>query len=131
LKKYIDTTIEKARKDGHVRNELGRIRQFPEINSSNFAVRGGAERAAFNMPIQSLSADIIKLAMLEIGEKVVSEDCRMLLQVHDELVFEIRKGQEKECVQKIKEIMESSYKLKVPIVADAKVGQNWLEMDKV
>jgi DNA polymerase I len=131
LKKYIDSTIDKVHKDGFVTNALGRIRYFPEINASNFAIRSGAERAAFNMPIQSMNADIIKMAMLEIEEKVLSEDCRMLLQVHDELVFEIKKGKEKECVKKIKDIMESVYKLKVPIVAEAKVGQNWLEMEKL
>jgi DNA polymerase-1 len=131
LKKFIDSTIEKAHKDGYMTNAIGRIRYFPEINASNFAVRAGAERAAFNMPIQSMNADIIKMAMREIDEKVVSEDCRMLLQVHDELVFEIKKGKEKECIKKIKEIMESAYKLKVPVVVEAKIGHNWLEMEKV
>jgi DNA polymerase-1 len=131
LKEYIDTTIEKVHKDGYVKNALGRIRYFPEINASNFAVRAGAERAAFNMPIQSLQADIIKMAMIQIQKEVVSEDCRMLLQVHDELVFEIKKGKEKACVKKIKDIMESVYKLKVPVVAEAKVGKNWLEMDRI
>ncbi len=130
LKKYIDDTIDKVHKDAYVKNLLGRMRQFPEINSSNFAVRAGAERAAFNMPIQSMNADIIKMAMIEI-DKHLNDDCRMLLQVHDELVFEIKKGKEKEWVKKIKEIMESAYKLKVPIVAEAKVGPNWLEMEKI
>ncbi|HYC80076.1 MAG TPA: DNA polymerase I [Candidatus Binatia bacterium] len=131
LKQYIDNTIEKAHKDGFVTNAIGRIRYFPEINASNFAIRAGAERAAFNMPIQSMNADIIKMAMREIDEKLVNGDVRMLLQVHDELVFEIKKGREKDVVKKIKEIMESSYKLKVPIVAEAKIGQNWLEMEKI
>jgi DNA polymerase I len=130
LKKYIDSTIEKVHRDGFVTNSLGRIRQFPEINASNFAVRAGAERAAFNMPIQSMNADIIKMAMIEIEKKVLNEDVRMLLQVHDELVFEIKKGKEKDAIKKIKDIMESVYKLRVPIVAEAKVGQNWLEMEK-
>lgn len=130
LKTFIDSTIKKAHDQGYIRNELGRVRYFPEINASNFAVRAGAERAAFNMPIQSMNADIIKLAMLEIDKDVLSDDCRMLLQVHDELVFEIKKGKEKEYVPKIKQIMESVYKLKVPILAEAKVGQNWLEMEK-
>jgi DNA polymerase-1 len=131
LKEYIDKTIEKAHKDGFVRNPIGRIRYFSEINASNFAIRAGAERASFNMPIQSLQADIIKMAMLEIHKNVLSNDCRMLLQVHDELVFEIKKGKEKEHVKKIKEIMESAYKLKVPIVAEAKIGKDWYEMEKV
>ena len=131
LKTYIDDTIKKVHDDGYVRNALGRIRYFPEINASNFSIRAGAERAAFNMPIQSLQADIIKMAMIEIQKQVVSDDCRMLLQVHDELVFEIKEGKEQACIKKIKEIMESAYKLKVPIIAEAKVGKNWLEMEKV
>lgn len=131
LKTYIEDTIQKVHKDGFVRNALGRIRYFPEINASNFSIRAGAERASFNMPIQSLQADIIKMAMVQIEKEVVSDDCRMLLQVHDELVFEIKEGKEKACVKKIKEIMESSYKLKVPIIAEAKVGKNWLEMEKI
>jgi DNA polymerase I len=131
LKKYIDDTIAQAHKDGFVKNPLGRIRYFPEINAQNFAVRTAAERASFNMPIQSLQADIIKMAMHEIHHKVLSDDCRMLLQVHDELVFEIKKGKEQGCLKKIKETMESAYKLKVPIIAESKVGKNWLEMEKI
>jgi DNA polymerase I len=131
LKKYIDDTIAQAHKDGYVKNALGRIRYFPEIHAQNFAIRAGAERAAFNTPLQGLQADIIKMAMIEIHKQVVSDDCRMLLQVHDELVFEVKKGKEKDCVKKIKDIMESSYKLKVPIVAEAKVGKNWLEIEKI
>jgi DNA polymerase I-like protein with 3'-5' exonuclease and polymerase domains len=83
------------------------------------------------MPVQSLNADIIKLAMIEIDKRVLSDDCRMILQVHDELVFEIKKGREQECLKQIVGIMESVYKLKVPIVAEAKVGPNWLEMEKI
>jgi len=130
LKTFIDKTIEQAHKDGFIRNELGRIRYFPEINAQNFAIRAGAERAAFNTPLQGLQADIIKLAMLKIQDEVVNDDCRMLLQVHDELVFEIKKGKEKDLVKKIKSIMEDSYKLKVPIVAEAKIGRDWLDMEK-
>lgn len=129
LKKYIDKAIADAHDKGYTANLLGRVRYYPDINSSNFAVRGAAERAAVNMPIQSMNADIIKMAMIEI-DKLLTEDCRMLLQVHDELVFEIREGKEKEFVPKLKAIMENMYKLKVPVVADAKLGNNWMEMEK-
>ncbi|MGE5392375.1 MAG: DNA polymerase I [Candidatus Saccharibacteria bacterium] len=130
LKEFIDEMIAEAHKNGLMRNPLGRIRYFPDIHSSNYAVRSAAERAAVNMPLQSLAADIMKLSMIEIDRSDFGPGCRLLLSVHDELVFEIRKGEEA-CVPKIKEIMENSYKLKVPVVAEAKIGPNWLDMKKV
>lgn len=137
LQEYIDESIEQVHKEGFARNPLGRIRFFPEINSSNFSIRAAAERAAVNMPVQSLAADIMKMAMLKIYDflrnpELVSgsADCRMLLSVHDELVFEIKSGEEKNYIPKVKEVMESVYGLKVPLVVDAKVGQNWMEMEK-
>ena len=155
LKKYVDETIKLAHAQGYLLNPLGRIRRFPEINSSNFAVRAAAERAAVNMPIQSLAADIMKMAMIEIdkfirhsrgslpagrqagiqssGSPIRSgmtsdPEARMLLSVHDELVFEIEKQSTNALVPKIKNIMESVYKLEVPLVAEAKIGKNWMEM---
>jgi DNA polymerase-1 len=130
LKKYIDNQIKQVHEKGYTTNLLGRIRYYPEINSPNFAIRGAAERQAVNAPIQSLQADIIKMAMIEIAKSVTEKDCRMLLQVHDELVFEIKEDKLKDCIPKIKDIMESAFKLKVPIVADAKLGDNWNEMEK-
>jgi DNA polymerase-1 len=129
LKKYIDDTIAETRSLGFVSNPLGRIRNFPEITSSNFAVRGAAERAAFNMPLQSLAADIIKMAMIEIEAK--HPDANMLLSVHDELVFEVEKGKVEEFAQPIRGIMESVYKLKVPLLVEAKAGVNWKDMGKI
>jgi DNA polymerase-1 len=130
LKKYIDKQIGEVHKKEYTVNLLGRIRYYPEINSPNFAIRGAAERQAINAPIQSLQADFIKIAMNKIKATIVNEDCRMLLQVHDELVFEIKEDKLKYYIPQIKEIMESVYKLKVPIIADAKVGDNWNEMQK-
>lgn len=130
LKKFIDDIINQAHVDGFVKNALGRVRHFPDINASNFSVRTAAERAAFNMPIQSLAADVLKLAMIEIHHSVLDQNCRMVLTVHDELVFEIKKGKEKEYLPKIKQIMENAYKLKVPLNVEAKIGQNWLDMEK-
>ena len=80
---------------------------------------------AINMPIQGTAADILKMAMIEIDKNIVSDDVRMLLQVHDELVFEIKKGVEKKAIKEIKEAMEHIYKLKVPLTVDVEVGQNW------
>ena len=129
LKQYIDETIEQTRKQGLVTNPLGRVRYFPEINSPNFAVRGAAERAAFNMPLQSLAADIIKMAMVEIEKKCPAAN--MLLSVHDELVFEVEKDKVATYVEPLKRIMESVYKLKVPVRVEAKAGPNWTEMEGV
>jgi DNA polymerase-1 len=131
LKKYIDKQIDLVHKNEYTINLLGRIRYYPEINSPNFAIRGAAERQAVNAPIQSLQADFIKMAMNKIKATIVNEDVRMLLQVHDELVFEIKEDKLGYYIPKIKEIMEGVYKLKVPIVAEAKVGDNWNEMEKV
>jgi len=126
---YLDKIVDEAHKQGFVENELGRIRNLPEINSSQFQVRAGAERAALNMPLQSLAADIIKLAMnkLEQDDLVDSPDCRLLLQVHDELVFEVAKDKAMDFAQKIIKVMEGVYKLHVPLLASAKVGENWEE----
>jgi len=132
LKNYIDGIINKAHKDGFVKNPLGRIRYVPDIHASNFAVRSAAERQAVNMPIQSLAADIIKLAMLKIDQLYAqNKDLAMLLSVHDELVFEVKPDHAEKYAEEIKKIMETVYKLKVPIVVDAKVGTNWAEMEKI
>ncbi|MEO8065506.1 MAG: DNA polymerase I [Candidatus Doudnabacteria bacterium] len=129
LKKYIDGLIETTRKQGFITNALGRIRYFPDISAPNFAIRGAAERQAVNTPIQSLAADIMKLSMIEIEKEM--PEANMILTVHDELVFEVEKGKAEDFAQKIKKIMESAYKLKVPIVSEAKAGTNWAEMEKL
>lgn len=132
LRDFIDHMIDLAHKNGEMTNPLGRIRFLPDINSPVFAVRSAAERQAVNMPIQSLAADIIKMAMIKIDQLLAqNEDCAMLLSVHDELVFEVTKGEEKKYASKFKEIMGSVYKLKVPIDAHAKAGANWAEMERV
>lgn len=129
LKAYIDATIVLAKEQGYVANPLGRIRNFQDINSPNFAVRGAAERAAFNMPVQSLAADVIKMAMVQIDKDL--PEAEMLLSVHDELVFEVKKGEEGEYAGKVKKIMESVYDLGVPLLVEAKAGPNWCEMEKI
>ena len=130
LTRYLEQVVKDARRDGYVKNEIGRIRFLPEINSSQFQIRAGAERAAVNMPFQSLSADIIKMAMNKLAEENLAsrEDCRLLLQVHDELVFEMLDNKIETYTPKIKTIMQNIYKLKVPLVVEAKVGDNWEEM---
>ena len=129
LKQFIDGTIESTKKNGYVTNPLGRIRYFPDIYDSNFARRGAAERAAFNMPLQSLAADIMKMAMIQIEKELPKS--KMILSVHDELVFEVAEKDVEKFAKPIRKIMESVYKLKVPLVVDAKVGDNWAEMKKI
>ncbi len=141
VKKFIDKSIDSARAKGYAQTLFGRRRNLPEINSSVMQVRKAAERMAINTPLQGTAADIIKIAMIRISQMLSEYSAnksglktapvRMLLQVHDELVFEVRDDLVKEMAEKIKEIMEQVIKLKVPICVDAKVGDNWAEMEEV
>ncbi len=127
---YLDEVKISAREKGFVETNLGRRRYIPEINSSNFQVRGTAERMAINMPIQGLAADIIKLAMLE-ANRLISEkysQAKMVLQIHDELLFEVSESEAENFVKDIKKIMENVYKLSVPLIVDVKAGDNWGEV---
>lgn len=132
VRKYMDKTKDEVNQLGLVKNELGRIRKFPEIRSSQYFIRAAAERAAINFPIQSLQADIIKIAMINIYKEIAGkrDEVKMLLQVHDELVFEIKENKVEEWIGKIKPLMENSYILSLPIRVDSKVGDNWGEMAK-
>ncbi|MBI4253058.1 DNA polymerase I [Candidatus Uhrbacteria bacterium] len=143
IAEYMDRTLVEARKAGYVETMFGRRRYIPELSSGMFQVRAAAERAAINMPIQGTGADIIKLAMIEIEKHFTNWIPRqsraswppagmtkggMILQVHDELVFEIPKGMEQELASLIKKEMESVVALAAPLVADVKVGANWGDM---
>ena len=128
--KYIEEMKEGARKNHHVETELGRRRYTPEITSSNVQIARTAERMAINMPIQGLAADIMKLAMLAC-EKVVEKygvDARMLLQVHDELIFEVKEEKKAAFTEAIKAAMENACPLRVPLIAETLVGKNWGEI---
>ncbi|HEX3099400.1 MAG TPA: DNA polymerase I [Patescibacteria group bacterium] len=130
---YLENVKAEVNENGFVRHELGRIRKFPEIRSSQFFIRAGAERAAINFPIQGLQADILKIAMINIHKEVngKEDEIKMLMQVHDELVFEVREDAVDKWVKKIKPLMEDAYKLTVPVIAEAKVGDNWGDMTKL
>ncbi len=140
IKNFIEETIERARKDGYVETLFGRRRYLPEINSSVMQVRKGAERMAINTPLQGTAADMIKIAMIKVaqmatnfntnGHQLEKSIC-MLLQVHDELLFEVRGDKVEEAAQEIKKIMEEVLKLKVPIIVDMSAGENWGEMREV
>ena len=129
LRNYIQEQVDFARDNGYVTTVLGRRRYLKDINSQNAVVRGAAERNAVNAPIQGSAADIIKLAMIAIQSKLESENwkAKMLLQVHDELVFDVPK-EEVEALQKmVKNEMENAFSLDVPLVVDMGIGTNWLE----
>ena len=129
LRKYISEQIDFARDNGYVQTVLGRRRYLAAINSPNAIVRGAAERNAVNAPIQGSAADIIKIAMINIHNKLEKGNykTKMLLQVHDELVFDVYKLELEEIKQLVKTEMENAYKLSVPLVVDLGVGDNWLE----
>jgi DNA polymerase-1 len=129
LRTYIQDQIDFAREHGYVSTVLGRRRYLKDINSQNTVVRGAAERNAVNAPIQGSAADIIKLAMIAIQQRLSSEQWRskMLLQVHDELVFDVYKEELDALKIMVKSEMENAFSLAVPLVVDIGVGTNWLE----
>ena len=129
LKSYIQEQIENAREKGFVQTILGRRRYLKDINSANAVVRGAAERNAVNAPIQGSAADIIKIAMINIHKKLISENwkSRMLLQVHDELVFDVHNSELEKIQPMIKHEMEQAVTLSVPLEVEIGTGKDWLE----
>jgi len=129
IRKYMDDTIAFARSHGYVETVTGRRRYLRDINSSNGTVRAGAERNAINAPIQGTAADMIKLAMINIHRELTRRKLKtkMLLQVHDELVFDLFKAEEKEVLPLVEEKMKTAIPLEVPIEVEMGVGENWLE----
>jgi DNA polymerase-1 len=131
VEQYIETTKQQTRQTGYVQTLLGRRRYIPEINSSNRQVREAAERMAINMPVQGTSADIIKVAMINLHREMQKRQLKskMLLQVHDELIFEVPRDEIKEMSQLVSETMSAAVALRIPVKVDIKVGNNWGEME--
>ncbi len=129
LKEYMAEQVKKAQDFGYVETILGRKRHLKDINSSNFTVRAHAERNAVNAPIQGSAADIIKLAMIKIDEELQAQNLqtKMLLQVHDELLFEVPLSEIETAKALIKKEMESAFQTNVPLLVEVGVGDNWLE----
>jgi DNA polymerase-1 len=130
IKQYMEETKQQARDTGYVQTILGRRRSIPEINSSNRQVREAAERMAINMPVQGTSADIIKVAMIHLYDEMKKRrmKSKMLLQVHDELLFEVVPDELEEMQQLVPGIMSSAMKLSVPLKVDINTGHNWAEL---
>lgn len=131
VKSYLESTKEQARKTGYVQTILGRRRAIPEINAQNRQVREAAERMAINMPVQGTSADIIKVAMINLEGEIEKRqfESKMLLQVHDELIFEVPQAEVGEMKKLVPELMTSAIELSVPLKAAVKSGPNWGEME--
>lgn len=133
VKKFLDEVVVKAREDGYVTTILNRRRYLPDLRSRNIPRRKFAERTAMNTPIQGTAADIIKLAMVGVAGELERRKLRtrMILQVHDELVFDVPKDELKEVADLVGKTMESAIALDVPLKADVKVGPNWLELAQI
>ena len=129
LKSYMQEQVDFAREHGYVQTVLGRRRYLKDINSQNAIVLGAAERNAVNAPIQGSAADIIKLAMIAIQNRLENENwkSKMLLQVHDELVFDVPKEEINTLQEMVKKEMENAFEINVPLIVDIGIGNNWLE----
>jgi DNA polymerase-1 len=128
LLEYINSVKEQAKKDSYVETLLGRRRPTPDINSSNFAVREAALRAAVNMPFQGTAADIMKIAMIDIDKKLSGSDSKMLLQIHDSVLIECPSSKAEAVADLVKTTMENAYKLPIKLTVDTSIGKNWGEL---
>jgi DNA polymerase I len=131
VRQYLDTTLEVARREQRVKTLFGRIRPIPDINSKNVNMRGFAERTAVNTPLQGTAADLIKLAMISIDEELRRRKLksRMLLQVHDELVFEVSLAEVDTMRELVRDKMENVHSLSVPLLLEIGIGPNWRDLE--
>ncbi len=129
VRAYMDENVRRAREDGYVTTVLGRKRYIPEIRSANYNTRAFGERAAMNMPLQGSAADIIKIAMLRVAERLAREGLRtrLVLQVHDELVLDAPEAEADRAAKLLKEEMEGAVALKVPLIAEVSRGRSWYD----
>ena len=133
LKEYLDEVRRKAREEGFVVSATGRRRAIPDLRSPNFQLRSAAERMAINFPMQSLAADIIKIAMVRLQREIEADQIegRMLLQVHDELLFEVPRSEVDQFAEKVPRIMTGAYELETGIEVETKFGPNWADLKKL
>ncbi|MDO4542936.1 MAG: DNA polymerase I [Clostridia bacterium] len=130
VKQYMGRAVEKAKDCGYASTIFGRIRPIPELRHSNYNIRSFGERIAMNMPIQGSAADIMKLSMIKVSERMRAErlEARLILQVHDELIVDCPLNEAQTVAKILTECMENAYTLSVPLIAEAKIGSNWYEM---
>jgi DNA polymerase-1 len=131
VRKFIDKTLDEARREQKVRTLFGRIRPIPDINSKNANMRGFAERTAVNTPLQGTAADLIKMAMIRIDEALREQKLksRMTLQVHDELLFEVPDSEVDTMRSLVREQMQNVHLVAVPLLVDIGVGENWRDLE--
>ena len=129
IKDYMNTVIKEAHNNGYVKTIMNRKRVIEELHNSNYMIRSMGERMALNTPIQGSSADILKKSMIEIQKELDKRNykSKMLLQVHDELIFNVYKEEKENIEQLVKDIMQNTYKLTVPLIVDVEYGTNWYE----
>ena len=127
VREFLDKVIDEARKNGYTKTLFNRVRYIPEFQSSNKNLVGFAERTAMNAPIQGTAADIIKMAMVKVSEKMEGLNSILIAQVHDELLFDVYPGEEELLKTIVKNAMETVVSLKVPLLVDGGIGKNWLE----
>ena len=129
VKIYMEENFRRAKEDGFVTTVLGRKRFIPELKSGNYNQRMFGERAAMNMPLQGSAADIIKIAMLRVHDRLKKDGSRaqLVLQVHDELVLDAPEGEKEYAKKMLKEEMEAAIRLDVPLIADVSVGKSWYD----
>ena len=131
VREWIDKNIALARQNGYVKTMLGHVRYLPEFNMGIGSMASFAQRAAINTIVQGGSADIIKKAMLDVFNALHTSPVKMLMQVHDELIFELPQAELAQRVGQIKELMQNAVKLRVPLLVSAKAGKNWYELEKL
>ena len=131
VREWIDKNIALARQNGYVKTMLGHVRYLPEFNMGIGSMASFAQRAAINTIVQGGSADIIKKAMLDVFNALHTSPVKMLMQVHDELIFELPQAELNQRVGQIKELMQNAVKLRVPLLVSAKAGKNWYELEKL
>ena len=131
VRKFIDKTLDEARREQKVKTLFGRVRPIPDINSKNANLRGFAERTAVNTPLQGTAADLIKMAMIRIDAAIIEGGLksRMTLQVHDELVFEVPEEESDVMRTLVREQMENVHLLTVPLLVEIGVGKNWRDLE--
>ena len=129
VKEYLDKTVRDARKNGYVATMYNRRRPMPELKSSNYNTRSFGERVAMNMPLQGTAADIIKIAMINVTQRITNEglNSRLILQVHDELMLEVPLPEVEQMTKILSEEMENAAELKIPLIAEVNVGDNWYD----
>ena len=130
VKKFMDEMPDLAREKGYVTSIFGRRRYFPSINDRNFSVRTRAEREAINMPLQGTASDIVKIAMLKTDEALRREGLKtqMIMQVHDELLFEAPEAEVEKAMEIIRESMDTAVELDVPLMVEIGAGDNWMNV---